>query len=70
MIAVQWRSYTYGWLFLPVTLIGRPFSEKTRNHFLPLLSSPEWWAETIFQLRKLFSLDPDFNQRMFDVSDA
>ncbi|QRW08026.1 phosphatidylinositol 3- and 4-kinase [Ceratobasidium sp. AG-Ba] len=61
-----WRSYTYGWLFLPVSLIGRPFSENTRNHFLPLLSSPEWWAETIFQLRKLFSLDPDFNERMFD----
>ncbi|KAG8745228.1 phosphatidyl inositol kinase [Ceratobasidium sp. 414] len=61
-----WRSYTYGWLFLPVSLIGRPFSENTRNHFLPLLSSPEWWAETIFQLRKLFALDPDFNQRMFD----
>ncbi|KAJ1304736.1 hypothetical protein OPQ81_005874 [Rhizoctonia solani] len=61
-----WRSYTYGWLFLPVSLIGRPFSEKTRNHFLPLLSSPEWWAETTFQLRKLFALDPDFNERMFD----
>ncbi|CAE6511120.1 unnamed protein product [Rhizoctonia solani] len=61
-----WRSYTYGWLFLPVSLIGRPFSEKTRNHFLPLLSSPEWWAETTFQLRKLFCQDPDFNERMFD----
>ncbi|CAE6343151.1 unnamed protein product, partial [Rhizoctonia solani] len=61
-----WRSYTYGWLFLPVSLIGRPFSEKTRNHFLPLLSSSEWWAETTFQLRKLFALDPDFNERMFD----
>jgi phosphatidylinositol 4-kinase type 2 len=31
-----WRSYTYGWLFLPVSVIGRPFSEHTRNHFLPL----------------------------------
>jgi phosphatidylinositol 4-kinase type 2 len=31
-----WRSYTYGWLFLPVSVIGRPFSEDTRNHFLPL----------------------------------
>ncbi|CAE6483304.1 unnamed protein product [Rhizoctonia solani] len=61
-----WRSYTYGWLFLPVSLIGRPFSEKTRSHFLPLLSSPEWWTETTFQLRKLFALDPDFNERMFD----
>ncbi|KDQ15258.1 hypothetical protein BOTBODRAFT_31921 [Botryobasidium botryosum FD-172 SS1] len=60
-----WRSYTYGWLFLPVSLIGRPFSENTRKHFLPLLSDPEWWAETTFQLRKLMSVDPDFHPKMF-----
>lgn len=23
-----WRSYTYGWLYLPVSIIGRPFSEQ------------------------------------------
>lgn len=34
-----WRSYTYGWLFLPVSVIGRPFSDATRNHFLPLRGS-------------------------------
>lgn len=63
-----WRSYTYGWLYLPVTIIGRPFSQKTRDHFLPLLTSKEWWAETTFELRKLFAVDPDFHPKMFRVS--
>ncbi|KAA1471659.1 hypothetical protein DENSPDRAFT_837697 [Dentipellis sp. KUC8613] len=61
-----WRSYTYGWLYLPVSVIGRPFSEKTRNHFLPLLTSKAWWEETTFQLRKLFAVDPDFHPKMFE----
>ncbi|KAG6337087.1 hypothetical protein ID866_1998 [Astraeus odoratus] len=60
-----WRSYTYGWLYLPVSLIGRPFSQKTRAHFLPLLTSKVWWEETTFQLRKLFAVDPDFHPKMF-----
>jgi len=60
-----WRKYTYGWLYLPVSVIGRPFSEKTRNHFLPLLTSKEWWEETTFELLKLFSVDPDFHPKMF-----
>ncbi|KAK7045573.1 Phosphatidylinositol 4-kinase LSB6 [Paramarasmius palmivorus] len=60
-----WRSYTYGWLYLPVNLVGRPFSEKTRNHFLPILTSKAWWEETTYQLQKLFAIDPDFNLKMF-----
>ncbi|KZV95123.1 hypothetical protein EXIGLDRAFT_672443 [Exidia glandulosa HHB12029] len=60
-----WRSYTYGWLYLPVGVIGRPFSEKTRQQILPLLTSKEWWEETTFQLRKMFALDPDFHPKMF-----
>lgn len=63
-----WRSYTYGWLYLPVSVIGRPFSEKTRNHFLPLLTSKAWWEETTYQLEKLFAVDPDFHPKMFAVS--
>ncbi|KAG6378054.1 hypothetical protein JVT61DRAFT_13736 [Boletus reticuloceps] len=63
-----WRSYTYGWLYLPVNLIGRPFSEKTRQHFLPLLTNKTWWEETTFQLRKIFAVDPDFHPKMFKVS--
>ena len=62
-----WRSYTYGWLYLPVSLIGQPFSQKTRDHFLPLLTSKAWWEETTYQLRKLFAVDPDFNRMMFQV---
>jgi len=63
-----WRSYTYGWLYLPVSIIGRPFGEKTRNHFLSLLTNKEWWEETTYQLRKLFAVDPDFHPKMFNVS--
>jgi phosphatidylinositol 4-kinase type 2 len=77
-----WRSFTYGWLYLPVSLIGRyvnafisllfangmgirPFSEQTRRHFLPLLSSRSWWEETTYELKKLFAVDPDFHPKMF-----
>ncbi|EMC96374.1 hypothetical protein BAUCODRAFT_472794 [Baudoinia panamericana UAMH 10762] len=61
----QWRSYPFGWLFLPVSLIGRPFSERTRRHFLPLLTSKEWWTDTQVRLRKCFELDVDFQEKMF-----
>lgn len=37
-----YRDYPYGWLWLPASLIGLPFSEATRKRFLPLLSSAEW----------------------------
>lgn len=63
-----WRSYTYGWLYLPVSIIGRPFSERTRQHFLPLLTSKTWWEETTYQLQKLFAVDSDFHPQMFSVS--
>ncbi|EGS21105.1 phosphatidylinositol 4-kinase-like protein [Thermochaetoides thermophila DSM 1495] len=60
-----WRSFPFGWLFLPVDLIGRPFSQKTRDHFLPLLTSTAWWSQTQARLRKVFQVDPDFQERMF-----
>lgn len=60
-----WRSFPYGWLFLPVSLIGQPFSQKTKEHFLPLLTSKQWWSETQMALRKVFSQDADFQERMF-----
>lgn len=60
-----WRSYPFGWLFMPVSLIGRPFSEKTKRHFLPLLTSKEWWSDTQVKLRKCFELDADFQEKMF-----
>lgn len=60
-----WRSYPFGWLFLPVSLIGQPFSERTRQHFLPLLTSKKWWADTQHALRKCFVEDADFQEKMY-----
>ncbi|USW53348.1 Putative phosphatidylinositol 3-/4-kinase, catalytic domain, phosphatidylinositol 3/4-kinase [Septoria linicola] len=60
-----WRSYPFGWLFLPVGLIGRPFSENTKKHFLPLLTSKDWWSETQVKLRQCFEIDVDFQEKMF-----
>ncbi|KAI5781252.1 phosphatidylinositol 3 and 4-kinase-domain-containing protein [Geopyxis carbonaria] len=61
----QWRSFPFGWLFLPVSLIGQPFSKKTRDHFIPLLTSTKWWSETQTLLRGLFEQDSDFKERMY-----
>ncbi|KAL1855154.1 Phosphatidylinositol 4-kinase LSB6 [Paecilomyces lecythidis] len=60
-----WRSFPFGWLFLPVSLIGQPFSQKTRDHFLPLLTSTAWWSGTQTALRRVFSQDDDFKESMF-----
>ncbi|KAE8148372.1 phosphatidylinositol 3 and 4-kinase-domain-containing protein [Aspergillus avenaceus] len=60
-----WRSFPFGWLFLPVSLIGQPFSQKTRDHFLPLLTSTAWWSGTQMALRRVFSQDADFKESMF-----
>ncbi|KAI5463781.1 phosphatidylinositol 3 and 4-kinase-domain-containing protein [Mariannaea sp. PMI_226] len=60
-----WRSFPFGWLFLPVDLIGRPFSQKTRDHFLPLLTSTAWWSQTTLALKRVFQMDEDFQERMF-----
>jgi len=62
---MQWRSFPFGWLFLPVSLIGQPFSQKTREHFLPLLTSKQWWSDTQVALRECFSQDDAFNEKMF-----
>ncbi|CAO3701378.1 unnamed protein product [Rhizopus stolonifer] len=61
----QWRSYPYGWTAMPDPLVNRPFSEATRNQFLPILTDPLWWRETVRQMRSLFELDNDFDERMF-----
>lgn len=64
-LTVPTFSFPFGWLFLPVDLIGRPFSQRTRDHFLPLLTSTAWWSQTQLALRRVFQLDPDFQERMF-----
>lgn len=59
------RDYPYGWLFLSAGLIGQPFSQETRQLFLPKLTDPVWWAGTIEGLRQIFSQDIHFNERIF-----
>ncbi|SCV72302.1 BQ2448_4996 [Microbotryum intermedium] len=65
MHPLGFRTYTYGWLYLPLTLIGQPFTTKTRRHFLPLLTDPKWWAETTLALRNEFAKDGEFREDMF-----
>lgn len=62
----KWRSYPYAWLSLPHSLLIQPISVATRQKLLPMLSDPEWWSETVRDLNRLFSLDSDFEPRMFE----
>ncbi|KAJ3062536.1 phosphatidyl inositol kinase, partial [Quaeritorhiza haematococci] len=55
----RWRSYPYGWAPLPIARLS--FSASTRNQVLHLLTSQEWWRETLDGLERLFRIDPDFN---------
>lgn len=61
----EWRSYPFGWLFLPFSIIGQPFSKKTRDHFLPMLCSQEWWEESTLAFYHLFSQDSEFQERLW-----
>ncbi len=61
----EWRSYPFGWLFLPLSIIGQPFSQNSRNHFLPLLCSSKWWEESSLLFREMFSRDSEFKERMW-----
>ncbi|CUS20733.1 LAQU0S01e13432g1_1 [Lachancea quebecensis] len=61
----EWRSFPYGWLYLPVNILAQPFSESTRRHFLPLLTNKKWWENCHSQLREQFSRDAEFKTRMW-----
>lgn len=60
-----WRSFTYGWLYLPVSMIGLPWSDQSRQHFLNILTDKSWWEDTSKALRLTFAKDPDFNANQF-----
>jgi phosphatidylinositol 4-kinase type 2 len=60
-----WRNYPFGWLLLPASLIGLPWSQRTRDHFCLLLTDKTWWEELVVDLRATFQQDPDFNAGMF-----
>lgn len=61
----EWRLFPFGWLFLPYSIIGQPFTTTTRNHFLPLLTSKYWWEQMVIELKAVFQIDTDFKERMW-----
>ncbi|GAA6055340.1 hypothetical protein JCM3770_005297 [Rhodotorula araucariae] len=61
-----WRTYTYGWLYLPLSLVGQPWSARARVHFLPLLRDPAWWANLKVLLRSEFVRDRAFGEEMWE----
>lgn len=61
-----WRSFTYGWLFLPLSLIGQPWSASTRQRFLHKLEDPTWWVSLKRELKTEFSKDAAFREEMFE----
>lgn len=61
----EWRSYPFGWLFLPLNIIGQPFSQKTRDHYLSILTSTAWWQDTKIAMEKVFREDSEFKKRLW-----
>ncbi|CAI5757820.1 unnamed protein product [Candida verbasci] len=62
----EWRSFPFGWLFLPLSIIGQPFTQETRDHYLPLLTSRYWWSKLVPDLKAVFMKDQDFKERMWN----
>ncbi|AET40725.1 1-phosphatidylinositol 4-kinase LSB6 Ecym_6349 [Eremothecium cymbalariae DBVPG len=61
----EWRSYPYGWLYLPLHITNRPFMRETREHFLRILLSSEWWEQSYLKFHALFRRDAEFTERMW-----
>jgi hypothetical protein len=59
----KWRSYPYGWSYLPAAKV--PFSQSTRDKLLPLLTSKLWWDDLMKDLRQICKLDADFDEKLF-----
>lgn len=61
----EWRSFPYGWLFLPLSILNVPFSNQTREHFLPILLHTKWWEETYREFTSLFAMDSEFKASLW-----
>jgi len=59
----SWRAYPFGWAVLAAAQV--PFSEETKNRFLPKLIDPEWCEKLVTDLKAIAQKDPDFNEKQF-----
>lgn len=59
----QWRSYPFGWASLPAAKV--PFTKTTRDRLMPILTSRRWWEDLIHELRTVFEMDVDFDEKLF-----
>ncbi|GAA5893701.1 1-phosphatidylinositol 4-kinase LSB6 [Sporobolomyces salmoneus] len=57
-----WRSFPYGWLYLPLQLLDNPWSPITRSHYLEKLEDPLWWSQLHRDLREEFRQNRDWTE--------
>jgi hypothetical protein len=57
-----WRTYPFGWLYLPLPLLDNPWSETTRSHYLQRLENPDWWSELHRDLRDEFRQGQEWSE--------
>jgi len=60
----EWRAYPFGWAWLKQA--RQPFSDDTRRNVLPYLDDLEFVMEMCEDLRKLFSVDKNFDPHLFE----
>ena len=52
-----WRTFPYGWLYLPLQLLDHPWSKETREWYLKKLEDRKWWSELGKDMRSEFVRD-------------
>eukprot|EP00835_Amoeboradix_gromovi_P004717 NODE_386_length_9538_cov_0.348766.p2 type:complete len:409 gc:universal NODE_386_length_9538_cov_0.348766:9388-8162(-) len=58
------RSYPYGWAYLPIASI--PFLGSIKLQILNILDKDVWWRDTKDVLHRLFTIDTEFDDDIFD----
>ncbi|KAJ3358175.1 phosphatidyl inositol kinase [Allomyces javanicus] len=64
----KWRSYPYGWLYMPLAKL--PYQPSLAAYTAQLLRDPRWWSRTRTDLRDLFSIDAGFDADAFEAQMA
>ncbi|KNE57515.1 hypothetical protein AMAG_03221 [Allomyces macrogynus ATCC 38327] len=64
----KWRSYPYGWLYMPLAKL--PYQPSLAAYTAQLLRDPRWWSRTRTELRELFSIDAGFDTDAFEAQMA